>query len=374
MADFPEKRVAVILPPREGFGPQSAGAVALLQARLAKPDAAHASGFAVTIVGAPQKGEIFPLPFLPADESWSLWGSDARYAAAVTRVLRRLKPDLIEVHNRPDLARRLAASFAPRRIALFLHNDPRSMRGAKHAAARAALSRKLGAVVCVSRFLADAWMEGIAIKTVLAPRVLPNSLDLSALPSPLPPAERDKVIVFAGRVVADKGADSFVRACAQALPQLPGWQAIMIGADRFRADSPETPFTERLRPEAEAAGIALLGYRDHATVMAALSRAAIAVLPSRWPEPFGLAALEALANGAALLASHRGGLAELAAGASVAIDPDDVSGVAAALVSVARDPERRAALSQAGLDRALRYDLPEARRRLDALRMELLTS
>lgn len=366
--------MAVILPPREGFGPQSAGAIALLQARLATADPSASSDFAVTVVGAPQRGAVFPLPYQPAEERWSPWGSDVRYAAAVARVLDRLQPDLIEIHNRPDLARRLMRRYPPRRIALFLHNDPRSMRGARTAAARASLAGKIGAVICVSRFLADAWMEGIEAAAVAAPRVLPNSLDLRALPPPLPPAARDQTILFAGRVVADKGADSFVAACAEALPHLPGWRAVMIGADRFRPDSPETPFTESLRATAERAGIERLGFCDHTAVMAALSRASIAMVPSRWQEPFGLAALEAMAAGAALMTSGRGGLGELASGASVAIDPDDVSGIAAALIQLAQDPARRAALSQAGLDRARAYDLPEARRRLDALRMELLTS
>ena len=38
--------------------------------------------------------------------------------------------------------------------------------------------------------------------------------------------------------------------------RLPGWRAEMIGADRFRADSPETPFIRALRPRAAAAGVA----------------------------------------------------------------------------------------------------------------------
>jgi hypothetical protein len=43
-------------------------------------------------------------------------------------------------------------------------------------------------------------------------------------------------------------------------------------------------------PAAGRAGISLFGYRDLAAVMAALSPAAIAVVPSRWQEPVGLAA------------------------------------------------------------------------------------
>lgn len=366
------RRVAVILPPREGFGPQSAGAIALLQARLTDPRAAPDSRFDATVIGARQPGPLFALPYRPvAAACWPL-SADARYAAGVRRVLRDLSPDVIEIHNRPDLARRLSRSFPPRRIALFLHNDPRSMRGAKTVRERAALSARLGRIACVSHYLAQCWMEGVTEAPF--PAVLPNCLDLATLPDPLPSHEREKTILFAGRVVADKGADSFVRACAAALPQLPGWRAEIIGADRFRPDSPETPFTESLRQEAAAAGIALLGYRDHPAVMMHLSRAAIAVVPSRWQEPFGLAALEAMSSGAALVTTRRGGLAELTEGVSVAIDPDDVAEMAQAIVSLARDPLRQAELSAAARRRARDYDVPAARRQLDQLRTELLTS
>ena len=61
-----------------------------------------------------------------------------------------------------------------------------------------------------------------------------------------------------------------------------------------------------------------------------MARAAIVVVPSRWPEPFGLTALEAMACGAALLCSPRGGLPEAAGDAAQTIDPDDPAAMAAA--------------------------------------------
>ena len=363
------RRVAIVLPPREGFGPQSAGAIALLQSRLAQPAAGPEALFDLTVIGARQIGPVFSLPYRAVGERrWPL-SADARYAAGVRDVLTDLNSDLVEVHNKPDLANRLARWFPPDKIVLFLHNDPRRMRGAKTARQRARLSARLGRIVCVSRFLAGCWMEGLTGAPM--PAVHPNCLDLPALPDPA--ETRDRVILFAGRIVADKGADSFVTACARALPDLPGWRAEMIGADRFRPDSPATPFTRSLTAEAEAAGIGLSGYRDHAGVMAALARAAIAVVPSRWQEPFGLTALEAMASGAALIASRRGGLAELTEGVSVAIDPDDTAGMAEAIRRLARDPSARAALAAAARLRAADYDVPSLRRRLDKLRMELLT-
>ena len=149
-------------------------------------------------------------------------------------------------------------------------------------------------------------------------------------------------------MVADKAPDAFVAACAAALPHLPGWSAEIIGADRFSFDSPDTGFVQTVRAAAEAANVRMLGYRDHPEVLAAMARAAIVVVPSRWPEPFGLVALEALASGAALICSPRGGLPEVAGDAAIYANPDDPAEIAAAIRTLGRDEASRAALAEAG--------------------------
>ena len=57
-----------------------------------------------------------------------------------------------------------------------------------------------------------------------------------------------------------------------------------------------------------------------------MTRAAIVIVPSRWNEPFGLTALEALACGAPLIVSPRGGLPEVAGEAAVYANPDAAGG------------------------------------------------
>ena len=116
----------------------------------------------------------------------------------------------------------------------------------------------------------------------------------------------------------------------------------------------------------------MLGYRPHPDVLSAMSRAAIVVVPSRWPEPFGLVALEAMAAGAALLVSPRGGLPEFTRGASVTIDPDNPDSLATTLRELALNPARRAALSAAAIARAQEYDVSRGVARLNALRHDIL--
>lgn len=368
---MPSNSVAIVLPPKEGFSPGAVGAIGLLARRLAQ-----AGG---VVVGTPQDHPFADTRFLPAPlPAWPPLGRLARYSAGVAKVLRGLNPGLIEVHNRPVVARYLARAFPGTPVGLFLNNDPQGMRAARTPAQRAALLERM-LVVTSSDYLRRRFLDGdVAVRGSApgrhgAPRVLPNCLDLAELPPALPMAERDKLILFAGRVVADKGADALVAACATVLPDLPGWRAEMIGADRFSPDSPETDFVRSLRPAAEAAGIALLGYLPHADVMRAMARAAITVVPSRWPEPFGLAALEAMANGSALVCAPNGGLPEVAGAAAVYADPDLPGALAAALLGLARDPDRRAALAQAGVTRARLFDLPPTLDKLREMRREMLS-
>jgi UDP-glucose:(glucosyl)LPS alpha-1,2-glucosyltransferase len=340
----------MVLPPREGFSPGAVGAIGLVVHRLA----VAAGG---EVVGRPVADAFTDVTFHPAPAGWGA-SATGRYVAGVLRVLRRLKPDLVEVHNRPEVALRLARHLP--RVVLFLHNDPLGMRGARTPRDRALLIRRLAGIVTVSCYLRDRFGD-VPPSTI---QVLPNPVDVPAAIYRM----RERLILFTGRVVADKGADAFVAACAAALPGLPGWRAEMIGADRFSPDSADTPFLAALRPQAAAAGVAMLGYRPHSEGMARLGRASIAVVPSRWAEPFGLTALEAMAHGAALICSPRGGLPEVAEDAAVYVDPDAPGALAAALISLARDGERRQALAAAGRQRAMQFDTPAAAAKLLTLR------
>ncbi len=366
-------RFSIILPHREKFGPDGAGAVAMIVHRLASAGSRHPA----RVIGPAFEGEIFPgHDFVPVQvPGWLPLNPTQSYALSVASAVGGLPPGPLEVHNKPDVALRLARAFPRLPVTLFLHNDPRTMRGARSGRARLALLDRLAAVVTVSSFVRNALLDGIDPPARRVPLVIHNAVDLASLPAPLPPEAREKLILFAGRVVPDKAPDAFVAACARALPQLPGWRASVIGADGFSAASAETPFIRQLRPAAAAAGVEMVGHLPHGEVLEAMARAAIVVVPSRWEEPFGLSALEAMASGAALACSGRGGLAEVAAEACLRFDPDDVEQGAAALIRLAWDDALRTNLSAAGSQRVRdRFGLAEAVARLDALRDRVLAA
>ncbi len=357
--------VAVVLPPREGFGPGRTGAIGLLARRLVQTP-----GFTTIVFGGAQDGPIFPdIAFQAVSPSiWSLGNTNVRYAAAVAKVLKTVQPALIEVHNRPEIALALAARLPSIPVTLILNNDPRGMRGAITPSQRTVMLRRLARVITSSAYLRQCLLDGVTAPA-RPPEILLNCLDLTELP---PPRQQERLILFAGRVVADKGPDAFVAACAAALPHLPGWVAEIIGADRFHIDSPDTAFVQMIRASAEGAHVRMLGYRDHPDVLAAMSRAAIVVVPSRWAEPFGLVALEAMASGAALICSPRGGLPEVAGDTAIYADPDHPAEIAAAIRALATDEPRRAALAESGRQRAKQFDLPVIAARLAGLRIRVL--
>ena len=362
--------IAVVLPPNEGFGPGQSGAIGLIAHRLA-----DLPGFRTVVFCGLQRGPAYPhvdrRPVSPA--RWLPGTMNLRYAARMVLPLRRLRPAVVEVHNRVGIALGLSVLLRPTPVVLVLHNDPQAMRHARTAVERERLLARVARVVTVSDFIRGRLLDGVG-DPARPPMVIPNALDLTTIPASSDPGStgREKLILFAGRMVAEKGPDLFVAACAAALPQLPEWRAEMIGADRSREDSPDTPFVARLRAAAQAAGVTLTGYRDHPQVLAAMSRASLVVVPSRWPEPFGLVALEAMACGAALICTRQGGLPEVGGEAAVFIDAEDPAELTEAILSVASDDPRRASLAEAGLSRAARFDISVARRGWAVMRQAVI--
>ncbi len=126
-------------------------------------------------------------------------------------------------------------------------------------------------------------------------------------------------------------------------------------------DYPELRLLLTGRPDAAiAAQVARLGLQGRVCFLGTLSDSELAavyrgalclVLPSL-VEGFGLPALEAMACGTPAIVSNRAALPEVAGDAGVLVDPDDAEALRRAMEKVLGDPELRAAMRKAGLERA----------------------
>lgn len=385
--------IAVVLPPSEHFSPVNAGAISL----CVRDFAAHSRfGDRITVCGVQVARPFDDVAFTGIKPRGLIGSRRRRYLGGLRAALADKTPRLIEIHNRPEFVARIARWFPRARLALHLHNDPQSMRAARSPRERRDLLALLDAVYCVSGHIRDRLLDGIddagAGDKV---HVVHNGLDtamtdrvMQGLERDDNRAHRDPVILFVGRVVADKGALLFVEGVARAMARLPGWRATMIGADRPVAGEDDaedlTEYERKVHAAVdkinETAGdrkgmpaIELAGFMPFDQVLEAFGRAALAVVPSQWDEPFGRTALEAMAMGCPLIATPRGGLPEVMGDTGAMLTPDDPERLAALIVELANDGDCRAALGRAGRARAVaQFDIASVTGALDQTRSALL--
>ena len=104
---------------------------------------------------------------------------------------------------------------------------------------------------------------------------------------------------------------------------------------------------ERITASAARDRICVAGYVSRDELERLYARAAIFAFPSL-DEGFGIPVLEAMAHGVPVVTSNCSALPEVAGSSAVLVDPKDVSSIAGALSDLIANPEKRAALREAG--------------------------
>jgi glycosyltransferase involved in cell wall biosynthesis len=169
-------------------------------------------------------------------------------------------------------------------------------------------------------------------------------------------SSRSLDVVFLGRLTPLKGADLLLDALGHA--------GAALGRPLTALIAGEGPVRASLEGRAAALGAArtvhadVPGWIDAARRDAALGRASVLALPSRWPEPFGLVGLEAARFGVPSVAFDVGGVrAWLTDGVNGVLVPPGGGGPAFgdALASLLRDPVRLTTLSAGATAASARF-------------------
>jgi glycosyltransferase involved in cell wall biosynthesis len=351
---------------REQVTSGRAGAVALNVTEFGQRSA---FGDRLLVIGGAERGD-FVLPYRRiCGQRWLVWrrASD-RYADSVADTIVAEQCALTEVHNRARLFNRLAERLPPNiRKCLYLHNDPQTIEGSYTPRERTRLLERADMIYCLSNYIREKFAEGVSgpLERIV---VLPNGMGAMMADRP----QRQNSILFVGRLIPEKGIEELFAALRHIAPRLLDWRVVIIG----RAPDRHKVRYQRALAELHAIWAERLVVTEsvaHAEVMQAFARAAVTVVPSRWQEPFGRTALEALAAGSAVIASRSGGLPEIVGPAGLLLDAVTPDAIASAILALAHDPARREALGKAGEQRvAACFDIDVLSRRLDAWRGSLL--
>ncbi len=199
--------------------------------------------------------------------------------------------DLIEIHNRPlilyKLVKKINCSFI-----FYFHNDPLSMKGSKSISERLFILKNATKVIFISEWVKSRFYENIDKKLSTNTEVIYHSVNKQ------PKVKKEKLITYVGKLNHSKGYDIFSDAVVKILDEFSEWKALSIGDEERRS----IYLNHKNHKE--------LGFLSHKKTMAIFNKSEIAVVPSRWEEPFGRTALEASSRGCATIISNRGGLTE----------------------------------------------------------------
>lgn len=164
----------------------------------------------------------------------------------------------------------------------------------------------------------------------------------------------ERVVAFAGRITSDKGLDVLIDALAS---RGDAWDRLLVAGDGWDRNR-----CERLaRDRGIAERVEFLGHLDAADVRETFARARVVAVPSRWPEPFGIVGLEAMAVGRPVVASAVGGIPEWLddARTGILVPPGDSTALAEAIDSLLADPARAEELGAEGRRQVERFS-PDA--------------
>ena len=291
-----------------------------------------------------------------------------RIAAALLRLAIVRRPDWM-ISNDPRFYRMMLAvrGLTGARVAIFRHwHDAPAKRRA-----RDLLSRRTDRFILVSQFhRQDYRRQGMSVERAC---VLYNPIDTERFrPSPAARAsarsrlgfgDSDVVVGYVGRMIEAKGIVTLLDAAERFLPAEAALRLLWVGDGEDAA-----ALRSRIARSPDAGRHRFLAWQsDMAALYPALD---ILAVPSLYPEPFGRVSVEAQATAIPVASSLAGGLPETFVDDStgIGVAPGDAEGLARAILTLARDPERRRRMGAAGRERAAeRFSLERIARDFEQL-------
>ena len=293
-------KISVLLPYKENFSANYAGAVSL----FVKDTVLNSKYYKSTYVFGSM---VFNKPFLKnyinIDLKKSLLQSNSKnYIKNFLNEEKKINSDILEVHNRPNYIKYLK-NIRNKKIILYFHNDPLSMSGSISVKDRLYLLNNIDKILFNSKWSQKRFFIDIENDKLLKQKT--SVCFQSTSREKINFTKKEKLISFVGKLNSAKGYDLFGKAIIKILNKYPEWRSVVIG------DEPREKIIFNHK------NLIVKGYTNHDKVLQLLKKISISVVCSRWEEPFGRTSLEAASRGSAVIISNRGGLPETSTSAIV---------------------------------------------------------
>ena len=288
-------KISILLPYKENFSPEYPDAVSLFI-----KDTSSLSKYKkdLIIYGNTNYKNTFKLNYKNIELKKNLISSQTKqYVEKFVQLERKNKSTIIEIHNRPNYLNFIYKKLSFRNYTLFFHNDPLSMDGSKNIKDRIFLLNTCFKIIFNSNWSKKRFLEGLDNKFINSSKLL--VCFQSAKKGHIKHINnKKKWITFVGKLNRAKGYDIFANTIKDILNKNKDWKAKIVGDEK----------REKIKLVHKNAN--LMGFQSHKNVLNLFKKSSIAVVCSRWEEPFGRTSLEAAANGCAVIISDRGGLPE----------------------------------------------------------------
>ena len=146
----------------------------------------------------------------------------------------------------------------------------------------------------------------------------------------------DKVILYTGRIVPEKGVKELIEAFINInIDNKEKLKLIIAGAVDYSANKESIYFSELKKISRYYTNIIFTGYVDYNKMPALYATADIGVVPSTWEEPFALTVIEHLATGNPVIITDSGGMPELVnRNCSITVDKGNIQQLSNAIIKV----------------------------------------
>ncbi len=286
--------ISILLPYKENFSKKYAGAVSIFINDINKISKYKKT---TKIYGNTNYKEYLAENYVNIQFKKNVLQSSSKsYIKNFINIIKNKKNDIIEIHNRPSYVKALSNFFNYSKFVLYFHNDPLEMNGSKSINERKELINKLDKIIFNSDWSKKRFLTGLNL-------INPNIKKLEVIKQSIDPIKVDfkkkqNKIIFAGKLNTAKGYDLFGNAVCKVLDRYKNWEAVVAG------DEP------REKLIFNHSRFKVLGFQKHKNILKLFEKSSIAVVCSRWNEPFGRTSLEASSRGCAIIISNRGGLKE----------------------------------------------------------------